>query len=251
MIRVLTALAATAAISTDGDPRHGKRDERHDRGCTDVQSRVRDRRREHQPVAADREERPVPARHDQARTRLADRLLGHLALLDVELHRDDERTVHCGATSWTGPATCNQDVPNIFGQLSDRTLAGPLERVDASPCLLVNSGEETFGNAYRVKHNPAASTRTSWARFLGHPGRRVLPPARRSMGHRPERQERVRHGLSVGDVAGVQLRRAQRCVRTATTTASRKATGWPVRRLPSQGSSGDRGFARFRGPTAS
>jgi hypothetical protein len=57
------------------------------------------------------------------------------------------------------PATCNQPgtVTNIFGQLTDRDMSWKAwnESMDG-PCLLVNSGENRFGNAYRVKHNPAA-----------------------------------------------------------------------------------------------
>jgi phosphatidylinositol-3-phosphatase len=57
------------------------------------------------------------------------------------------------------PATCNQDVPNIFGQLTDAPTPISWKAWNesmAQPCLLVNSGENRFGNAYRVKHNPAA-----------------------------------------------------------------------------------------------
>src|SRR5215510_2859169 len=59
------------------------------------------------------------------------------------------------------PATCNQDsseATDIFGQL---TRAGKSwrawnESMPEEGCSLVNSGENRFGNAYRVKHNPAA-----------------------------------------------------------------------------------------------
>jgi hypothetical protein len=58
------------------------------------------------------------------------------------------------------PATCNQDVPNVFGQLSGAST--PIswkawnESMPQPGCYLVNAGENRFGNAYRVKHNPAA-----------------------------------------------------------------------------------------------
>jgi len=57
------------------------------------------------------------------------------------------------------PATCNQpgSVTNIFGQLTGANLGWTAWNESmAEPCLLVNSGENRFGNAYRVKHNPAA-----------------------------------------------------------------------------------------------
>jgi hypothetical protein len=59
------------------------------------------------------------------------------------------------------PATCNQpaSVDNIFGQMSDAPVPISWKAWNESmdgPCLLVNSGENRFGNAYRVKHNPAA-----------------------------------------------------------------------------------------------
>ena len=55
------------------------------------------------------------------------------------------------------PATCNQDVTNVFGQLSDAGKSWTAWNESMlHPCYLVNSGENRFGNAYRVKHNPAA-----------------------------------------------------------------------------------------------
>jgi phosphatidylinositol-3-phosphatase len=55
------------------------------------------------------------------------------------------------------PATCNQDVTNVFGQLTDAGKSWTAWNESMlHPCLLVNSGENRFGNAYRVKHNPAA-----------------------------------------------------------------------------------------------
>jgi len=55
------------------------------------------------------------------------------------------------------PATCNQDVTNVFGQLTDAGKSWTAWNESMlQPCYLVNSGENRFGNAYRVKHNPAA-----------------------------------------------------------------------------------------------
>jgi hypothetical protein len=55
------------------------------------------------------------------------------------------------------PATCNQDVPNLFGQLSEAGISwAAWNESMPEPCYLVNAGENRFGNAYRVKHNPAA-----------------------------------------------------------------------------------------------
>jgi phosphatidylinositol-3-phosphatase len=55
------------------------------------------------------------------------------------------------------PATCNQDVPNLFGQLTDAGIGWVAWNESMpQPCYLVNAGENRFGNAYRVKHNPAA-----------------------------------------------------------------------------------------------
>jgi len=55
------------------------------------------------------------------------------------------------------PATCNQDVDNLFHQL---TVAGVswLEWNESmpQPCYLINAGSSRTGNSYRVKHNPAA-----------------------------------------------------------------------------------------------
>jgi hypothetical protein len=54
------------------------------------------------------------------------------------------------------PATCNQDVTNIFGQLTAAGISwtGWNESMP-SPCYLVNSGSSKTFNSYRVKHNPA------------------------------------------------------------------------------------------------
>ncbi|MFL5789870.1 MAG: alkaline phosphatase family protein [Actinomycetota bacterium] len=55
------------------------------------------------------------------------------------------------------PATCNQNVPNLFGQLSHARIGWKAWNESMpEPCYLVNAGENRFGNAYRVKHNPAA-----------------------------------------------------------------------------------------------
>jgi len=60
------------------------------------------------------------------------------------------------------PATCNQDsseATDIFGQLSGASTPISWKAWNESmpqPCWLVNAGENRFGNAYRVKHNPAA-----------------------------------------------------------------------------------------------
>jgi len=55
------------------------------------------------------------------------------------------------------PATCNQDVPNVFGQLTGAGISWKAWN-ESMPqgCYLVNAGENRFGNGYRVKHNPAA-----------------------------------------------------------------------------------------------
>jgi hypothetical protein len=54
------------------------------------------------------------------------------------------------------PATCNQDVTNIFGQL---TAAGipwtEWNESMPSSCYLVNAGSSKTFNSYKVKHNPA------------------------------------------------------------------------------------------------
>jgi hypothetical protein len=64
----------------------------------------------------------------------------------LECHQLDEK-----------PATCNQNVTNIFGQLERARISWAAwnESMPAA-CWLVNAGENRFGNAYRVKHNPAA-----------------------------------------------------------------------------------------------
>ena len=63
----------------------------------------------------------------------------------LECHQLDEK-----------PATCNQDKRNIFGQLQTAGISWA-EWNESMPqaCSLVNAGENRFGNAYRVKHNPA------------------------------------------------------------------------------------------------
>jgi len=55
------------------------------------------------------------------------------------------------------PATCNQDVPNVFGQLTDAGISWKAWN-ESMPegCYLLNAGENRFGNAYRPKHDPAA-----------------------------------------------------------------------------------------------
>ena len=54
------------------------------------------------------------------------------------------------------PATCNQNVNNLFHQL-DVVGVSWLEWNESmpEPCLLVNAGSSRDGNSYRVKHNPA------------------------------------------------------------------------------------------------
>ena len=54
------------------------------------------------------------------------------------------------------PATCNQDVNNLFHQL-DMANVSWLEWNESmpQPCYLVNAGASKDGNSYRVKHNPA------------------------------------------------------------------------------------------------
>ena len=55
------------------------------------------------------------------------------------------------------PAECNQDVPNIFGQLSDARIPWlAWNESMPEPCSLVNAGASKDGNSYRVKHNAAA-----------------------------------------------------------------------------------------------
>jgi len=54
------------------------------------------------------------------------------------------------------PATCNQDVNNLFHQLDVADVSW-LEWNESmpKPCYLVNAGASKDGNSYRVKHNPA------------------------------------------------------------------------------------------------
>jgi hypothetical protein len=54
------------------------------------------------------------------------------------------------------PATCNQDVPNLFSQLDAARISWKAwnESMPAG-CYLVNAGRDHFGNSYAVKHNPA------------------------------------------------------------------------------------------------
>jgi hypothetical protein len=54
------------------------------------------------------------------------------------------------------PATCNQDVNNLFHQLDVAGVSwtGWNESMP-EPCYLVNAGASKNGNSYRVKHNPA------------------------------------------------------------------------------------------------
>jgi hypothetical protein len=54
------------------------------------------------------------------------------------------------------PATCNQNVNNLFHQLDNAGVSW-LEWNESmpEPCYLVNAGESKDGNSYRVKHNPA------------------------------------------------------------------------------------------------
>ncbi|HJX08305.1 MAG TPA: alkaline phosphatase family protein [Actinomycetota bacterium] len=58
------------------------------------------------------------------------------------------------------PATCNENTSqatDLFGQLTDAGKGWKAWNESMpQPCYLVNSGENRFGNAYRVKHNPAA-----------------------------------------------------------------------------------------------
>src|SRR5213593_2440682 len=54
------------------------------------------------------------------------------------------------------PATCNQDAPNIYGQLQDKGISWKAWNESMpEPCYLVNAGVNRDGNSYRVKHNPA------------------------------------------------------------------------------------------------
>jgi phosphatidylinositol-3-phosphatase len=54
------------------------------------------------------------------------------------------------------PATCNQDVNNLFNQLDGAGVSW-LEWNESmpKPCYLVNAGASKDGASYRVKHNPA------------------------------------------------------------------------------------------------
>jgi hypothetical protein len=63
----------------------------------------------------------------------------------LHCHQEDEK-----------PATCNQDVNNLFHQL-DVAGVSWLEWNESmpEPCYLVNAGASKDGNSYRVKHNPA------------------------------------------------------------------------------------------------
>ena len=55
------------------------------------------------------------------------------------------------------PATCHQDVPNLFQQLNTAGVSWTdWNESMPAPCYLINAGENRYGNAYRVKHNPAA-----------------------------------------------------------------------------------------------
>jgi hypothetical protein len=55
------------------------------------------------------------------------------------------------------PATCHQNKANIFGELTDVGISWKAWNESMpSGCYLVNSGENRFGNSYRVKHDPAA-----------------------------------------------------------------------------------------------
>ena len=55
------------------------------------------------------------------------------------------------------PATCNQDIDNLFNQLTVKGVSW-LEWNESmpQPCYLINAGTDQAGNPYRVKHNPAA-----------------------------------------------------------------------------------------------
>ena len=54
------------------------------------------------------------------------------------------------------PATCNQDVTNIFGQLTQAGVTWKeWNESMPAPCYLVNAGSSKTFNSYRVKHNPA------------------------------------------------------------------------------------------------
>jgi phosphatidylinositol-3-phosphatase len=54
------------------------------------------------------------------------------------------------------PATCNQDVDNLFHQLDVAGVSWTeWNESMPAPCYLVNAGASKDGNSYRVKHNPA------------------------------------------------------------------------------------------------
>lgn len=54
------------------------------------------------------------------------------------------------------PATCNQDVPNLFGQLTAKGVSWTeWNESMPAPCYLVNAGSSKTFSSYRVKHNPA------------------------------------------------------------------------------------------------
>jgi phosphatidylinositol-3-phosphatase len=54
------------------------------------------------------------------------------------------------------PATCNQDVNNLFHQLDVAGVSWTeWNESMPEPCYLVNAGASKDGNSYRVKHNPA------------------------------------------------------------------------------------------------
>ena len=54
------------------------------------------------------------------------------------------------------PATCNQNVTNLFGQLTAAKVSWTeWNESMPKPCHLVNAGSSKTFNSYRVKHNPA------------------------------------------------------------------------------------------------
>ncbi len=80
----------------------------------------------------------------------------------LECHQLDEK-----------PATCNQDVPNIFGQLQQAGISwAEWNESMPQPCYLVNAGENRFGNAYRVKAQPRGLLQGHRPHGLPGPGRR-------------------------------------------------------------------------------
>src|SRR5439155_929410 len=54
------------------------------------------------------------------------------------------------------PATGNQDVDNLFNQLTPGVSWLEWNESMPQPCYLVNAGSSRTGNSYRVKHHPAA-----------------------------------------------------------------------------------------------